>query len=85
VLQEEIDIEDAHIYETYFKNYPNHHISHLLLHKFNMQVAAESKPEKYQPPNPNTHIPFFDDRLEQQALVLRDTVEEYDEGYTNID
>lgn len=30
----EIDLEDNAEYETYFKNYPNHHVSHYLLDKF---------------------------------------------------
>jgi hypothetical protein len=85
LLEEEIDIEDAQGYEPYFKNYPNHHISHLLLEKFNMLVAAESLPNQYHPPCPNAHVPAFDERLEQQALLLRETVEEYDEGYAKIE
>lgn len=29
----EIDLEDSQQYETLFRNYPNHHISHYLLDK----------------------------------------------------
>lgn len=42
---EEIDLEDSIQYETYFKNYPNHHLSHFLLDKYQMMVDAEAEPE----------------------------------------
>ena len=40
--QEEIDIEDSQAYETYYKNYPNHHLSHFLLDKYNTMVEAQA-------------------------------------------
>lgn len=73
VLQrEEIDIEDAQAYENYFKSYPNHHLSHFLLDKYNMMIEAEAEASQYIPPaGPESHIPPFDDKLEHKALLLR--------------
>lgn len=40
IQQGHIDIESTVAYDNYFKGYPNHHISHFLLDKFNMMVEA---------------------------------------------
>lgn len=65
VLQrEEIDIEDAGIYENYYKSYPSHHLSHFLLDKYKLMVEAEAETSKYVPPNgPDAHVPIFEDKL----------------------
>lgn len=62
--QEEIDIEDSQAYETYYKNYPNHHLSHFLLDKYNTMVEAEAEVTKYLlPGGSNSHVPSFDEKL----------------------
>lgn len=38
----EIDLEDSNEYDSYFKNYPNHHLSHFLLDKYKMLEEAEA-------------------------------------------
>lgn len=60
----QIDLEDAHEYETYFKNYPNHHLSHFLLDKYKVLEQAEAEPEAYSlPENKDTYVPPFDSKL----------------------
>lgn len=33
----------------------------------------------------NSHIPIFDEKFEQKALLLREAIEEYDEGFSKND
>lgn len=51
VLQSsQIDLDSNDKYETYFKSYPNHHISHYLQEKLTMALDADSPAPPYRLP-----------------------------------
>lgn len=37
------------------------------------------------PQHPNPYIPAYDEKLEKKALLLREAIEEYEEGYSICD
>ena len=53
------------MYDTYFRNYPTHHLSQYLLEKYQMQISAKAVPIQYELPTKSdqTFVPKFDKDL----------------------
>lgn len=79
----QIDLDSNDKYETYFKSYPNHHISHYLQEKLTMALEADSPAPAYHLPAApvEAFLPLGERELERRALLLKEVVDEYDEGY----
>jgi hypothetical protein len=88
VLQSnQIDLEANEAYQTYFKSYPNHHISHYLLEKYSMALDTNAPAPAYRLPSndPDLFVPTANPSLERRALLLKEVVDEYDEGYFKVE
>ena len=73
------DLEPASTYANYFRTYPNHPITPLLMERLKEQRPVEY-PLKAAIRQRQSSIPPFEAALESRALMFKSVVDSYDEG-----
>ena len=83
----QIDLESNDKYESYFRSYPNHHISHYLLEKYHMALNANLPPPQYAlpPEQREVFVPACEAEMERHGLLLKEVVDEYEEGWQKVE